>query len=154
LKGEQDYPPEALYMLYSLNRWESKELINKLIRKSDYLIADRYAPSNLAYGLSRGLSLTWLQGLDRGLPTPDLVIVLDVPIASSFDRKSKNRDVHESDREFLVRVRRSYKSLSAKLGWSVLNATGAPLEVHAAIWQLILDRFNLVERKRQPAKSN
>ena len=84
-------------MLYSLNRWENRELINKLVHSSDYLIADRYTPSNLAYGLSRGLSLGWLQGLDKGLPTADLVIVLDVPIVSSFERKSKNRDVHERE---------------------------------------------------------
>ncbi len=135
-------------MLYSLNRWENKELINKLVRNSDYLIADRYTPSNLAYGLSRELSLGWLQGLDRGLPIADLVIVLDVPITFSFGRKSKNRDVHESDKEFLMRVRRSYKSLSTKLGWKILNATGSSGEVHAAIWQTILQRFNPVKRRR------
>jgi len=130
-------------MLYSLNRWENRELISKLVSNSDLLVADRYTPSNLAYGLSRGLSLSWLQGLDRGLPIADLVIVLDMPIASSFKRKSKDRDVHESNKEFLMRVRRSYKSLSAKLGWKIVNATGTSGEVHSAIWKTILQRFNL-----------
>ena len=143
LKGNRDYPPEALHMLYSLNRWENRELISKLVSNSDLLVADRYTPSNLAYGLSRGLSLSWLQGLDRGLPIADLVIVLDMPIASSFKRKAKDRDVHESNTEFLMRVRRSYKSLSAKLGWKIVNATGTSGEVHSAIWKTILQRFNL-----------
>ena len=146
LKGNREYPLEALHMLYSLNRWENKELINKLVSNSDLLIADRYTPSNLAYGFSKGLNLSWLQGLDRGLPIADLVIVLDVPIASSFKRKSKNRDVHESNKEFLMRVRRSYKSLSAKLGWRILDATGTSREVHSAIWQTILQRFNPLKR--------
>ena len=146
LKGNREYPPEALHMLYSLNRWENKELINKLVSNSDLLIADRYTPSNLAYGFSKGLSLSWLQGLDKGLPIADLVIVLDVPIVSSFKRKSKNRDVHESNKEFLRRVRRSYKSLSAKLGWRILDATGTSREVHSAIWQTILQRFNPLKR--------
>ncbi len=146
LKGNREYPLEALHMLYSLNRWENKELINKLVSNSDLLIANRYTPSNLAYGFSKGLNLSWLQGLDRGLPIADLVIVLDVPIASSFKRKSKNRDVHESNKEFLMRVRRSYKSLSAKLGWRILDATGTSREVHSAIWQTILQRFNPLKR--------
>ena len=120
-------------MLYSLNRWENRELINKLVHSSDYLIADRYTPSNLAYGLSRGLSLGWLQVLDKGLPTADLVVVLDVPIVSSFERKSKNRDVHERDREFLIKVRRTYKLLSRRLGWKILDASGTSGEVHTAI---------------------
>ncbi len=147
LKGRQDYPPQALHRLYSLNRWENRELINKLVHNSDYLIADRYTPSNLAYGLSRGLSLGWLQGLDKGLPTADLVIVLDVPIVSSFERKSKNRDVHERDREFLIKVRRTYKLLAQKLGWKVVDAAGTSGEVHTAIWQTILRRFNPVKRR-------
>ena len=147
LKGRQDYPPQALHRLYSLNRWENRELINKLVHNSDYLIADRYTPSNLAYGLSRGLSLGWLQGLDKGLPTADLVIVLDVPIVSSFERKSKNRDVHERDREFLIKVRRAYKLLSRRLGWKILDASGTSGEVHTAIWQTILRRFNPVKRR-------
>ncbi len=135
-------------MLYSLNRWENRELINKLVHSSDYLIADRYTPSNLAYGLSRGLSLGWLQGLDRGLPTADLVIVLDVPIVSSFERKSRNRDVHERDTEFLMKVRQTYKFLSRKLGWKILDATGTSEEVHMAISQTILQRFNSVKHRR------
>jgi len=147
LKGRQDYPPQALHRLYSLNRWENRELINKLVHNSDYLIADRYTPSNLAYGLSRGLSLGWLQGLDKGLPTADLVIVLDVPIVSSFERNSKNRDVHERDREFLIKVRRTYKLLAQKLGWKVVDAAGTSGEVHTAIWQTILQRFNPVRRR-------
>ena len=147
LKGRQDCAPQALHMLYSLNRWENRELINKLVHSSDYLIADRYTPSNLAYGLSRGLSLGWLQGLDKGLPTADLVIVLDMPIVSSFERKSKNRDVHERDREFLIKVRRTYKLLAQKLGWKVVDAAGTSGEVHTAIWQTILRRFNPLKRR-------
>ena len=147
LKGRQDYAPQALHMLYSLNRWENRELINKLVHSSDYLIADRYTPSNLAYGLSRGLSLGWLQVLDKGLPTADLVVVLDVPIVSSFERKSKNRDVHERDREFLIKVRRTYRLLSRRLGWKILDASGTSGEVHTAIWQTILRRFNPVKRR-------
>ncbi|HXL50647.1 MAG TPA: hypothetical protein VN949_02410, partial [Candidatus Limnocylindrales bacterium] len=55
LAGKQEYPATALHMLYSLNRWENQELITNLTEKSDFVIADRYYPSNLAYGVSRGL---------------------------------------------------------------------------------------------------
>jgi len=71
LQGKQNYPATALHMLYSLNRWENQELIVKLTETADFVIADRYYPSNFAYGVSRGLSLGWLQGLDRGLPTAE-----------------------------------------------------------------------------------
>jgi dTMP kinase len=130
-------------MLYSLNRWENQEQILKLVQNSDFVIADRYYPSNLAYGVSRGLNLEWLQGLDRGLPTASLVILLDVPVYSSFTRKSKDRDAHERDKQLLTKVRRTYGALAKKFGWKIVDATRSVEEVHEAVWGLVRKRFEL-----------
>jgi dTMP kinase len=130
-------------MLYSLNRWENQAFIRSLVDRSDFLVADRYTASNLAYGVSRGLSLSWLQTLDKGLPLADLVIVLDVPVPSSFARKRKDRDVHENDRKLLAKVRHSYKRLADKLGWKIVDATLPVGEVESAIWNLVTRKFKL-----------
>ena len=143
LQGKQEYPATALHMLYSLNRWENQEQIVKLTQDSDFVIADRYSPSNLAYGVSRGLSLKWLQGLDLGLPTASLVILLDVPVHSSFTRKYKGRDVHERDEQFLSKVRRTYGTLAKKLEWRVIDATPSVDEVHAAVWSIVRKKFRV-----------
>jgi len=143
LEGKQKYPTTALHMLYSLNRWENQELLTKLTEKADFVIADRYSPSNLAYGVSRGLSLDWLQGLDRGLPQPRLVIVLDVPVPASFARKSTGRDVHERNKQLLSRVRRTYRTLAKKLDWKMVDATRPVEDVQAAIWSLVGEKFQI-----------
>jgi dTMP kinase len=143
LEGKQKHPATALHMLYSLNRWENQEQIIKPVQNSDFVIADRYYPSNLAYGVSRGLSLEWLQGLDRGLPTASLVIVLDVPVPASFARKSRGRDVHEKNRQLLAKVRRTYRKLAKKLGWKIVDATRPVEEVHEAVWGLVRKKFGL-----------
>ena len=137
LEGKKNYPPQVLHMLYSLNRWENQESINGLLARMDFVIADRYTPSNLAYGVSRRLSLKWLQGLDEGLPVPRLVVVLDVPVKSSFARKSKHRDVHEKDDKFLANVRRNYRILAHKLGWQIVDGTRPIAHVHDEIWSLV-----------------
>ncbi len=141
LAGKQEYPATALHMLYSLNRWENQDRITSLAEKSDFVIADRYYPSNLAYGVSRGLSLGWLQGLDQGLPTASLVIVLDVPVLSSFGRKSSGRDVHERDKQLLLRVGRTYRTLAKKLDWKLVDANRPVEEVHDAIWGIVRKKF-------------
>jgi dTMP kinase len=143
LKGTQEYPPSALHMLYSLNRWENQELITKLTENADFVIADRYYPSNLAYGVSRGLSLEWLQGLDRGLPSASLVIVLDVPLRASFARKSTGRDIHEKNKELLSRVRQAYRILAKKLDWQMVDATRPVGEVHETVWRIVRKKFRL-----------
>ncbi len=121
--------------------WENQELITNLTEKSDFVIADRYYPSNLAYGVSRGLSLGWLQGLDRGLPTASLVIVLDVPVLSSFGRKSSGRDVHERDKKLLLRVGLTYRTLAKKLDWKMVDANRPVEEVHEAVWSIVRKKF-------------
>ena len=141
LAGKQEYPATALHMLYSLDRWENQELITNLTEKSDFVIADRYYPSNLAYGVSRGLGLEWLQGLDRGLPTASLVIVLDVPVLSSFGRKSSGRDVHERDKKLLLRVGLTYRTLAKKLDWKMVDANRPVEEVHEAVWSIVRKKF-------------
>jgi len=143
LKGKQNYPPTALHMLYSLNRWENQKLITKLTEKTDFVIADRYSPSNLAYGVSRGLSLDWLQGLDRGLPQASLVIVLDVPVPTSFARKTTGRDVHERNKQLLLKVKRTYRTLAKKLDWKIVDATRPVEDVRGAIWSLVGKKFRL-----------
>ena len=143
LQGKQNYPATALHMLYSLNRWENQELIVKLTETADFVIADRYYPSNFAYGVSRGLSLGWLQGLDRGLPTASLVIILDVPVLSSFGRKSTGRDVHEKDRRLLLKVRRTYGRLAKKLEWKMVDANRPVEEVHEDVWRIVRKQLGL-----------
>ena len=143
LEGKQKYPATALHMLYSVNRWENQEQIIKLTQDSDFVIADRYYPSNLAYGVSRGLSLEWLQELDRNLPTASLVVVLDVPMPASFARKSRGRDVHEKNRQLLVKVRRTYQTLAKKLGWKMVDATRPIEKVHEAVWSIVRKKFGL-----------
>ena len=133
-------------MLYSLNRWESRSLINKLLARNNFLVADRYVPSNLVYGVANGLNLNWLLGLDKGLPTPSLVLILDVHVHSSFDRKSKNRDIHERDEKFLTNVMQTYRVLARRLGWQIVDATRTVEEVHTTVWKLVARRFRVGSR--------
>lgn len=133
LAGRAKVSPSVLHMLYSLNRWEKLETITGLLRENDFVVCNRYAPSNLAYGEARGLSVDWLSGLDSGLPEPGVVFVLDVPVPRSFSRKTAKRDVNEKDRAFLDRVRRNYRVLARRLGWRLIDGTKSPEEVHEHI---------------------
>ncbi len=137
LTGRRESSWEALHMLYSLNRWENEKRILSILNSVDVLVADRYAPSNLAYGTAHGLSLRWLAGLDKGLSEPDVVVVLDVPVPSSFERKKHQRDLYESNRLFLLRVKRAYLRLADRYHWKVVQGAGPPEQVHGNIWNIV-----------------
>ena len=148
LDRKQSYPPQAVHMMYSLNRWENISVIKKLVDHSDFLIADRYTPSNLAYGVSKGLDRKWLMELDRGLPQPNLIIILDVPVPASFKRKSEGRDTHESSKRYMTRVRQNYRSLARRYGWKVLDGTMPPDRVHLEVLELVRERFRVPRSPR------
>ena len=133
LDGEVDFGPELRQLLYVANRWEKSGGLELWLMKEKLVIADRYTPSGLVYGLANGLNLEWMINLERGLPTSDLVIVVDVSVATAFDREEV-RDVYEANRDFLEKVRNAYLALAEKFGWVIVDGEKTKDDVAEEIW--------------------
>jgi len=70
---------EAVHLLFSMNRWEKREeLIKLLLNEGVNIICDRYAFSGVAYSAAKGLDFNWCLNADKGLIMPDLVFYFDV----------------------------------------------------------------------------
>jgi dTMP kinase len=123
LEGEVGYPPQVRAMLYAANRWEKKAELERMLASSDAVLVNRYTGSNLAYGVSSGLELDWLLGLESGLPEPDLVLILDAPPAKLAARRGETKDSYERDIELQAKARRVYLQLAKKFGWVQIDAT-------------------------------
>ena len=135
LQGRRSYPLQVRHLLMSANRWEMKgELESSGV---DVLILDRYIHSNIAYGVASGLDRSWLESLDRGLPEPDLVILLDISPTTSLKRKMRGRDVNEQDLAYLGRVRSVYLDLAREYGWRVIDAERSIKQVHEEIYTVV-----------------
>lgn len=134
LAGRSTLDHHALHLLYAANKWERAEELRNEIRRGRNVIVNRYSPSNLAYGVAHGLPVNWLEWLEDGLPKADLVFILDVGPDTSFKRKRERRDVHESDRDYLTKVRRAYLRLARTNGWKVVKADREPAIIHSELW--------------------
>ena len=138
LDGKRDYPNELKHMLLSANRWEKKREIESMIENGTIVILNRYYQSNLVYGLSNGLSLNWLLGLDRGLPKEDLVVLLEVNPNTSFQRAlSEDRDIFEMNRMLLSEVQKNYRKFARKFGWKIVNGEKGKEEVHRDMMNIV-----------------
>ncbi|MDG6902118.1 MAG: dTMP kinase [Nitrososphaerota archaeon] len=133
LAGQVSYPPEVRAMLYAANRWEKKTEIEGMLSATDVTIVNRYWGSNFAYGVSSGLDLDWLQSLERGLPAPDLVLVLDAPPAGLVLRRGGNKDSYEMNADLQEKARRAYLVHAKKFGWTVVDATRDMEETSVAV---------------------
>ncbi len=117
--------PELRQLLFVANRWEIEPAIRAALAAGETVIVDRYTGSGCAYGRAQGLDAAWVDALERGLPEPDLVALLDLPPAEAFARKRAGRDRYEAQVELLERSRAAYLRLAADRGWLVLDATAS-----------------------------
>ena len=122
------------------------------------LVADRYATSNATHQTSKLPREQWDEYLDwmedyeygkLGLPKPDLVIFLSVPIAISqkllegrYEGDAAKKDIHEADLQYLRRCYESAGYVAGRQGWHLLDCApeGELLSVEAIsekIWELV-----------------
>ncbi|MGI9012073.1 MAG: dTMP kinase [Nitrososphaeraceae archaeon] len=144
LDGRRSYSNEVQHLLLSVNRWENKEEIEKILQRGTTIIMDRYYQSNLVYGLSHYLDLNWLINLDRGLPKEDLVIILEIDPETSYRRVNHNRDIFEKNLEFLVTVKQNYRKLSEVYGWKIINGEEKVEKIHDKICGLVKEKLDIL----------
>lgn len=123
--------PFLVSLLFAGDRFESKAVLLEAMRQNAVVVLDRYVPSNVAHQASK-LDGVERAGLERrilelefevfGLPRPDLVLLLDLPVARAQElvaRKAprqythRTADIQEADRSYLERVRDVYLELAA-----------------------------------------
>jgi len=131
--------PMAEALLIASDRAQHMALVVEpaLLRGQD-VISDRHAASTIAYqGYGRGLAmedLLILIDLATAGRTPDLTILLDIPVTESLARRGSAPDrMEQEDLAFFERVRAGYLAQAAAdpVGWIVVDAT-LPLDVVAA----------------------
>lgn len=121
----------------------------KTIWGADYesgavILADRYTTSNACHQMTKlpqtdwDAYLSWLDDFEYhklGIPKPDLVVYLDMPVAVSqtllqhrYDGDSTKKDVHERDTAYLAACREAALYAAEKCGWRVIacSESGAP----------------------------
>ena len=151
--------PYAAGAFYAVDRYASFMLKWKVDYDSGVLIlADRYATSNSIYQMEKLSKEDWNSYLEWsadfeynkiGIPKPDLVIYLDMPIEISqklmtkrYDGNEGKKDVHEANVDFLKKCRTSALYAAEKQGWRVVECSDGknPLsidEIHNRIKEII-----------------
>lgn len=133
LKGEHgDFiaiDPYIVSTLYAADRFESKARIEKWLKTGYIVVADRYVSANQLHqggkihnGRERKKFLRWLDEMEFGvfgLPRPDAILYLDVPLLISKQLLStkeaqqkkqylkKGKDQAEEDDAYLIGARES-----------------------------------------------
>jgi dTMP kinase len=131
--------PQLAAVLYAGDRFESRELLRRLLAENDVVVLDRYVGSNLAHqgakldGTARTRLIEWIEKVEFevfGLPRPALTVLIDMSSAAGQqlvkrkpvrDYTDQKADLQEADAGYLDRVRQCYRELAAtRADWSIV----------------------------------
>jgi dTMP kinase len=157
---------EALLMCASRSQHVAR-VIRPALSRGETVICDRFSDSTLAYqGYGRGLDIKALAELNRfttGGLTPDLTLVLDLPVAAGLARRHRERDLNRLDREaheFYRRVREGYLKLAVrsprriKVLDAAQDAATVETKIVAVVEQYLNQRLKVGKVKvRKPRKA-
>lgn len=139
-KKPEDVNAYAASAFYAVDRYANFKMKWKdNYDKGDIIISDRYTTSN-AYHQATKISkedraefFYWLEDFEYGLmgiPEPDVVIFLDMPIEISQKMMSKRyegdeskKDIHESNLDYLYKCREAALDAAHEMGWFVVQCS-------------------------------
>lgn len=152
----------AASTFYAVDRYASyKKHWEKEYNSDKITVANRYTTSNASHQMTKlnekdwDSYLEWLFDFEYnkiGVPEPDCVIYLEMPVDISqkllskrYQGDEKKKDVHERDVEYLVSCHKAALYAANKLGWEIIHCgkNSEPLTVEE-ISKLVTDT---VERK-------
>ncbi len=133
-KDPTDVNPYAASLFYAVDRFASfRRKWKDFYENGGIVIADRYTTSNMVHQMTkyedkeqRAAFLTWLEKTEYEeleLPRPDLVVLLDIPLAMSEKlvkeraEKGGSMDIHEQHLEYLRKCHDAYQELVSLYGW-------------------------------------
>ncbi len=145
---------------YAVDRVATMAKIN--VADYDYVIFDRYVPSNMIHQSARvedreelDKLLTWIDDFEFGkmrLPRPDKIVFLDVSVNISLElanarKELKNgqaHDIFEEDKEHMKKAYNNAKYVAKKFGWEQINCVdGGKLKTIEEIHKDILTKLGI-----------
>jgi dTMP kinase len=154
-------PQTEALLIFAARCQHVTHLIMPALRQGTLVLCDRFSDSTLAYqGFARGLDLQWLRAANAiatGGLTPDLTLVLDLPVSAGLARRradlgQQNRLDRETER-FHRKVRRGFLALAAEepARMKIVNANRPVERVQDEITEIVLGW--MARPRRSPRRS-
>lgn len=140
----------AASSFYAVDRYASYKIYwEENYKNGNVILASRYVSSNAIHQMGKLPEnewddyLKWLEDYEYGklgLPRPDCVIFLDMPVeisqrlmTSRYNGDESKKDIHEANVEYLKGCRRTALYAAGKCGWHIVECSGGdePLSVKA-----------------------
>lgn len=138
--AEGTLPASALQMLFSADRaWHVESVVLPALEQGKTVVSDRYMLSTLLYGQALGLSIDWLESMNKNFIQPDYQILALPSFETCMRRLNKRptKDILESQDSLQKRVYELYKDAVMRYNLPVLDTDQSFEQVSARLLQLV-----------------
>ena len=152
LRGEIKLQVITEALLFAADRIQHiAEVVRPALKAGKIVITERYFYSSLAYQSARGLSMTWLENINRAALKPNLSILIDLPADAAIQRikRSRRLDKFEEDMKLQRIVRSNYLRIARLRGLKIVNGARNKDEVQADIRKIVSTTLLAMDRIKQ-----
>ena len=136
----KNFSPEQTQELFAKNRLDFQPQLEKILDSGNWVLAEDYKGTGIAWGLTFGVSFEKLLEINRGLFSEDLAICLD---GERFSTGIERNHLHERSEKWGLN-RAIHQELACYFGWEVVNASQLEEKVHADIWDIVVRKLGLI----------
>jgi len=128
----------AIHLIFTANRWEHVPKMLQQLNSGVTLIVDRYSFSGVAYSaVKRGMDIRWCKQPERGLPKPDSVLYLNLPVEVAAQRGAFGEERYET-REIQSAISNMFKQLVDST-WTQVDADKPVEELHLELKKIVCE---------------
>ncbi|GAM18940.1 hypothetical protein SAMD00019534_021150 [Acytostelium subglobosum LB1] len=140
LQSATQLDDRALHLLFSANRWESRDNILTELKNGTNLIVDRYAYSGVAYSAAKGIDYDWCFNCEKGLPAPDVIFYLHMDSEETTKRGDYGNERYEK-LDFQKKIKDIYEKrlLQSSNNWKQIDANRPIADISLEISSIIDD---------------
>jgi dTMP kinase len=144
LRNKETLTDEGIHLLFTVNRWEVKNQMEKELKAGTTIIVDRYSYSGVAYSSAKGLDFDWCKGPEKGLLKPDLVVYLTLTSDAMARRGGFGNERYETS-EMQKNVTKMFEKMMEPPLWQVIDADKTEEDLSKELEQLIVGKINTME---------
>nr|XP_019535986.2 thymidylate kinase [Aedes albopictus] len=141
LTNKDNFTDEGIHLLFTLNRWEAKNEMERLLRSGVSLVVDRYSFSGVAFSSAKGLSMDWCKAPESGLLKPDLVLLLTLSAEAMAKRGGFGEERYEVP-ELQKKVMEKFRALKDDSYWKVVDADKTEDALTVELCELVVDSID------------
>ncbi|HPD08036.1 hypothetical protein KBI31_01955 [Patescibacteria group bacterium] len=121
-------------IIYALNRFQYQEELERELASGQWIVAEDYVGTGLAWGWGAGVDLDFLEAINQGLHQPDLALWLD---GERFSSGIEANHKHEGDEELMTKVCACHRELAKRYGWLRFRANQSRKTLNDELWQAV-----------------